>query len=87
MPTITLIDFLGWAGVAFYVAGYLLLTLGWLKSHQYSFHLLNILGAIGLIISSSYHHDVPNLAVNVVWLAIGLFAIGRQWFISSQNSG
>lgn len=85
MTTSNLIDGLGWAGVVFYVVGYLLLTLGWLKSYDFSFHLLNILGSVGLIVSSSYHHDVPNLAVNVVWLAIGIFAISRRWLSSSRN--
>lgn len=71
-------EMIGWIGVGFYVSAYLLLTLGKMKSTDYSFHLLNILGAIGLIIDACYEQDRPNLAVNAIWLLIGLGAITRN---------
>ena len=85
METSTWFDMVGWAGVVCYVAGYLLLTLGYLKPHQYAFHFFNILGAIGLITNSAHHHDTPSVVVNAVWLAIGLFAICRRRFVISQK--
>lgn len=79
MHKISLTEGLGWLGVLFYVSSYLLLSTGKLKSTGYKFHLLNILGAIGLIIDSAYENDKPNLTVNIIWLLIGLGAIGRRF--------
>ena len=83
----SLIEAIGWAGVIFYVFSYFLLSTGKLKANSYLFHLLNILGAIGLIIDSSYEDDKPNLAVNTIWLLIGLFAIGKRYYseLSHRN--
>lgn len=80
-----IVELAGWLGVIFYVFAYLLLSTGKLKSISYQFHLLNILGAIGLITDSAYYGDKPNLVVNVIWLVIGVSAISRRLFGSSAN--
>lgn len=77
IPVETLVAIVGWLGVVFYIMAYLLLSIGKLTSKNPLFHLLNILGATGLITDSAYHKDSPNLVVNVVWLLIGLFAISK----------
>jgi hypothetical protein len=79
----TIVVIISWLGVVFYIMAYLLLSTGRLKPGSPLFHLLNILGAIGLIIDSAYHKDSPNLAVNVVWLLIGLFAISKSLLAKS----
>ena len=78
MTTTFLIELAGWLGAVFYVLAYLLLTLGKLSSQGIPFHLLNILGALGLIVHSLYSGSLPSLAVNVVWMGIGLAAIARR---------
>ena len=76
----------GWLGVVFYVFSYFLLSTGRLKSSSYIFHSLNALGAIGLIIVSVYEKDKPNIAVNVIWLAIGIYAMAKRFTdISGRN--
>lgn len=74
-----LIEIAGWLGVVFYVLAYLLLTLRRLTPQGVPFHLLNVLGAIGLIINSFYYGNLPSLAVNIVWMGIGLAAITRRY--------
>ncbi|HEV7380289.1 MAG TPA: hypothetical protein VGN64_10875 [Dyadobacter sp.] len=69
----------GWLGVVFYVFSYFLLSTGRLKSNSYIFHILNALGAIGLIIVSTHEKDKPNIAVNVIWLGIGIYAIAKRF--------
>jgi len=85
----SLIEAIGWAGVIFYVFSYFLLSTGKLKANSYLFHVLNVLGAIGLIIDSGYEDDRPNLAVNSIWLLIGLFAMGKRFHseLNRQNRG
>lgn len=70
MPPL-IVEILGWAGVVFYVLAYFLLSTGLLKASSPVFHLLNMAGAIGLIIDAWAHNDLPNLVVNSIWLTIG----------------
>ena len=74
--TITnLSDLLGWLGTLSYIIAYLLLSLGKLKAEQKTYHLLNILGALGLIVNAVHLDDYPNIIVNIVWFAIGCMAL------------
>ncbi len=66
---------IGWIGVLLYVSAYLLLTLQYLKVTKIKFHLLNILGAVCLIINAWAINDYPNIVVNMLWAFIGFFAV------------
>ena len=70
--TITnLSDLLAWLGTLSYIVAYLLLSIGKLKAEQKTYHLLNILGALGLIVNAIHLNDYPNIIANSVWFAIG----------------
>jgi hypothetical protein len=86
MNEMSITEGLGWAGVVFYITSYLLLSTGKLKANSYLFHTLNILGAAGLITDSAYENDKPNLAVNCIWLLIGLWAIGKRLYSQSNRN-
>lgn len=85
MNTALLLETTGWLGVVAYVVAYLLLTIGVLKSNGYPFHILNIVGASSLIVYSLEYGDKPNVAVNVIWLLIGVGAVLRR--ILRNSSG
>jgi hypothetical protein len=70
-----LADIAGWAGSLLYITAYLLLCMKKLNEDHSFYHLLNILGAFGLIVNANHWNDYPNIVVNVVWMAIGLAAI------------
>ncbi|MGE7774025.1 CBU_0592 family membrane protein [Chitinophaga sp. NPDC101104] len=72
---ISWMDIPGWAGTFFYVLGYVLLTMGKIKSDQKIYHWLNALGALGLIANALYLSDYPSFVVNFIWLVIALGAI------------
>lgn len=76
----------GWLGVVFYVFSYFLLSTGRVKSSSYIFHGLNALGAIGLIVVSIHEKDKPNVAVNVIWLGIGIYAMAKRFKNDSGQS-
>ncbi|GGM94932.1 hypothetical protein GCM10010967_30360 [Dyadobacter beijingensis] len=80
-----LLEITGWLGVASYVLAYLLLTIGVLKPSGYPFHLLNILGAASLIAYSLEYGDKPNVAVNAIWLMIGVGAVLRRLLRSPRD--
>ncbi|WP_062060870.1 CBU_0592 family membrane protein [Aquimarina longa] len=71
----TITQLIGWIGAIAYVVAYLLLSLGVLKSERKSFHVLNALGALCLIINAMPVNDYPTIAVNVVWGLIAILSI------------
>ena len=70
-----LAEMAGWVGTFFYLLGYLLLTIKKIKSTEATYQILNVIGAVGLIINALYPQNNPNLVVNGAWLLIGLGAL------------
>jgi hypothetical protein len=58
-----------------YLLAYLLLSLNKLKSDQKAYHILNIVGALGLTVNAIFIQDYPNVLVNFFWGLIALMAI------------
>jgi|KBSMisStaDraftv2_1062788.scaffolds.fasta_scaffold598675_2 hypothetical protein len=73
----------GWIGTASYLVAYLLLSMGKLRADKKLYHLLNILGAIGLTYNAVSLRDFPNVVVNIVWALIALWAV---WFILRRQN-
>ncbi|UKJ06820.1 CBU_0592 family membrane protein [Solitalea lacus] len=70
-----LVKILGWIAAFLFIIAYLFLALGKLKSDGITYHLLNVFGALGLIINAFNFVDYANVIVNGVWMVIGLYAI------------
>lgn len=68
-------EILGWLGTVSYLIAYFLLSINKIKSDRKLYHVLNIIGATGLIFNALHLHDYPNLVINIAWLAIALIAI------------
>lgn len=68
-------SFVGWLGTGFYLLAYLLVSFNKVKASKPTYHVLNILGATGLIIHALYMNDGPNLICNLAWLSIAIIAI------------
>ena len=73
-----LIDLMGWIGSVEVIAAYGLNSYQKLKSDSIIFQLLNLTGAIFLIINTIYYHAYPSAFINVVWVIIASVAIGRM---------
>jgi lipid-A-disaccharide synthase-like uncharacterized protein len=65
----------GWLGTGFYLLAYLLVSFNKVKANKPAYHILNIMGAAGLIIHALYMNDGPNLICNLAWLSIAIVAI------------
>ena len=72
-----LIDILGWIGSIEVIAAYGLNSYQKLRSDSLTFQLLNLTGAAFLIINTIYYHAYPSAFINVVWVIIAFFAIGK----------
>lgn len=81
-----IVEIAGWIAVFLYVLAYFLLSTNRLSAQSYLFHILNVLGATGLIINAYYFSDQANLVVNVVWFAIGTTVIVRKMLSAGKRS-
>lgn len=72
-----LINILGWIGSIEVVAAYALNSLQKIKSDSITFQVLNLSGAVFLIINSVYKEAYPFTFINTVWAVIAVVAIVR----------
>lgn len=70
-------DLAGNIGVLMMVVAYLLLQLEKLSSSAVSYLLLNAAGAVLVIISLVFHFNLSAFLMEVFWLAISLFGLGK----------
>ena len=75
MNTRFLIDGIGWAGAAALLTAYGLVSAKRLDGDSMMFQLLNLIGAIFLIVNTAYYGTFPSTFVNVVWIGIALVTI------------
>ena len=75
------VDGAGWLGAALLLAAYALVSSGRLGVGGRPYQSLNLAGALLLALNSAYHGALPSVAVNGIWIAIGLAglaAAGRR---------
>jgi hypothetical protein len=72
------VDIAGWSAALLILAAYVLLSLGRLPARSPVYQWMNILGASGFIVNSGWNGAMPSVALNVVWLGIGLYALKRN---------
>lgn len=70
-----LITILGWVGSFEVIAAYALNSYQKVKSDSVTFQLLNLTGAIFLIINSIYKEAYPFTFINTVWSVIAIVAL------------
>jgi hypothetical protein len=76
-PTSTIIDLMGWIGAVLLLLAYALVSSRRLAGDSVRFQLLNLSGGLLLAANSAYHGALPSVAVNAVWIVIGLAALLR----------
>ena len=82
------VDVIGWSGALLIIAAYALLSAGRLKAESIVYHLMNILGAVGVVVNSGWNGALPSAAMNVVWIGIGMYALfQRRTQTSKQPHG
>jgi hypothetical protein len=68
----------GWIGAFLLFTAYLLVSLGRLAGHGVLFQLLNVAGSTGLAVASAAGGVWPSVALNAVWIGIGVFILIRH---------
>jgi hypothetical protein len=75
----TFIDVAGWTAAVLILSAYALLSFGKIQSRSHVYQVMNITGAAGFIINCAWNNAWPSMALNVVWLGIGVYALRRNY--------
>lgn len=68
-------EIVGWLGTLAILLAYLLVTTKKISADDRNYQILNLAGAIGIIINSYVHGAIPSVGLNVVWLLIALYGL------------
>jgi hypothetical protein len=77
VPARVVFDGLGWIGAVVVLVPYALVSTGRLAGTTSTFRTLNIVGGLLLLVDAWYHLNYPSVAVNALWIVIGLYAMRR----------
>jgi len=72
-----LVEVIGWTAAAMMLSAYILLTTGRLRSLSPTYQWLNVLSGAGFIVNSGWNGAYPSAALNLIWMAIGLYGLLR----------
>ena len=75
----------GWIGAITFIMAYFLLSTKRLSADKITYHALNALGGLCLVINSWSLNDTPTLFVNFVWMGIALYSVLRILIISTKK--
>jgi len=74
------INILGWAGSVLYLLAYTLVSAKKTEGDSLLYQGINIVAGIFLVIYTLSLQAYATTGLNAVWVAIGLFTLGRKWF-------
>jgi phosphatidylserine synthase len=74
-----LIDLLGWAGSILYLLAYALVSMKKTESDSLFYQGMNIFAGVLLVVYTLSLGAYATTGLNAVWIAIGLFTLGRKW--------
>ena len=73
-----LIEVAGWSGAVIILVAYGLLSADKIAARSNAYQLMNIVGAAGFVINSGAKGAYPSAVLNLIWIAIGVFAVLRN---------
>lgn len=71
------VDVVGWLGAVALLVAYSLVSTKRVEGDSLGYQLLNASGSVLLMVNTAYYGAYPSAFVNVVWLAIALYALRR----------
>ena len=77
-------NIIGLLGVIVVLIAYIYLQLGWLKSHDFSFSLMNFLGSTFILISLYFYWNFASVVIESAWCVISLFGVVKAWYYPQQ---
>ena len=74
-----IINILGWTGSILYLLAYALVSMKKTEGDSLLYQGMNILAGVLLVIYTLELNAYATTGLNAVWVAIGLFTLGRKW--------
>jgi len=74
----TIIDILGWTGTILYLLAYALISLKKVEGDSLLYQGINIAAGALLIANTFYWRAYPSLGLNVAWIGIAVYTLGRK---------
>lgn len=71
------IEIVGWVGMVLLLSAFYLASSKRISDEQSLYHILNLLGAIGIGINAYYKHVIPQLMVEVAWACIATMGVAN----------
>lgn len=81
MPTNLLVNILGWTGSVLYLLAYALVSAKKTEGDSLLYQGINIFAGVLLVMYTLALGAYATTGLNAVWVAIGLFTLGRKWLI------
>ncbi|TAL91076.1 MAG: hypothetical protein EPN69_11020 [Rhodanobacter sp.] len=73
-------DWAGYLGVALILLAFFLLQAQQLHGNRLTYQAMNILGALGVMLSLLFgNFNLPAFMLEVAWIAIGVYGVLRSW--------
>ena len=72
------VEIIGWTGAVLILGAYALLSTGRLRAESLTYQLMNIVGAAGFVVNSGWYGALPSAAMNLIWMAIGVYAVRQR---------
>ena len=69
------VNVLGWVGVVALLSAYWLVSTQKAMGDSTTYQGMNLLGAILVLVNSSYYGAYPSVGVNAAWIAIGAYVL------------
>ena len=66
-------DAIGWAGAAFLLVAYAMISTKKMEADSTAYQLLNIIGSLFLVANTIFYRAYPSSFVNVIWAGIAIF--------------
>lgn len=79
-----LIEAVGWGGALAVLLAYALVLSQRMSARSRGYQLLNVGGAVGLVINSTWNGAIPSAVVNLIWIGIGVYALASQRALRSD---
>lgn len=75
----TLVDWLGVLGSLIIAGAYLAVSRGWVAAERPAFNLLNLAGAVLILLSLYWRPNAGAILIEVLWVAIAVYALIRYF--------
>lgn len=87
MPSNPIINILGWTGSILYLLAYALVSAKKTAGDSFLYQGINILAGLLLVIYTLALGAYATTVLNVAWVAIGVFTLGRKWLTHNHPKG